>query len=73
MCKALTELLMDERIAGRAEGIAEGMERGCEAATRNIIRNMLNRDMSDADIKALAECGQEMIDEVRKEMEFLDL
>ena len=28
---------------------------------------MIRRGMSDADIRGLAECGQEMIDKVRKD------
>ena len=45
-------------------GKAEGMEE----KTRIIVVNMLKRNMSDTDICALAECSQEMVDEVRKSL-----
>ena len=31
----------------------------------SIVANMVKRGMDDADIRALAECNQELIDEVR--------
>ena len=49
---------------GKTQGRVEGMEE----KTKIIILNMLKRNMSDADICALAECSQEMIDEVRSNM-----
>ena len=51
---------------GKAQGITIGHAKGMEEKTRVIIANMLKRNMSDADICALAECSQEMVDEVRK-------
>ena len=47
--------------------LEEGREQGLEEKTRTIIRNMLARDMANEDIMAIAECGQELIDQVRKE------
>ena len=54
MCRALTELIAD----GRADGADE--------KTRSVVANMLKRGMKDADIIAVAECEQALIDEVRQ-------
>lgn len=61
MCMAITKLIADGREEGRSEGIAE--------KTRSIVFNMIKRNMSDEDICALAECRQEFVDNVRKEMQ----
>lgn len=53
MCKAIMEL------------IADGREEGIDTKTRIVVTNMLKRGMPDADIKALAECEQDLIDEIR--------
>ncbi len=37
-----------------------------EYIKRTIVLNMLKRNMLDADICALAECSQELVDEVRR-------
>lgn len=47
--------------------LEEGREHGLEEKTRTIIRNMLARGMTDEDIMAIAECGQDLIDQVRKD------
>ena len=57
MCQAIREWAEEERSIGRMEG--------SEEKTYTIVRNMLMRDMSDADIMAIAECDQEYIDKVR--------
>lgn len=62
MCTGIKEWIADERAEGKAEGIAEGIDE----KTRSVVANMIRRGMSDADIRGLAECEQEMIDEVRK-------
>ena len=62
MCEALTALIED----GWKEGIKEGIKEGLDEKTRQIVRNMLERGMADKDIIALAECRQELIEEVRK-------
>ena len=54
------------RAQGEALGRAEGEALGRNEKTRIIVTNMLRRGMSDEDIRALAECEQELIDEVRK-------
>ena len=58
---------------GKMQGIALGREEGrfvgLEEKTRMIVLNMLKRNMSDADICALAECSQELVDEVRKSIQ----
>ena len=61
MCTAITELIAD----GRAEGMKAGREEGIDEKTRSIVANMIRRGMEDADIRALAECEQKLIDEVR--------
>ena len=51
-----------------AEGfLSEFLKQKLEEKTRTIIRNMLARDMTDGDIMAIADCGRELIDQVRKE------
>ena len=44
----------------------EGVEDGIEQGLSITIRNMLARGMSDEDIMAIAECGQELIEQVRE-------
>ena len=46
----------------------EGVEDGIEQNLRITIRNMLVRGMSDEDIMAIAECGQELIEQVREKI-----
>ena len=59
MCKAITEWLAEEREAG--------MQTGIDDKTKNVVINMLKRGMSDEDILAIAECTQELVDELRRE------
>jgi len=66
MCEALTALIKDGWKEGKEEGIKEGIKEGLDEKTRQIVRNMLERGMADKDIIALAECRQELIEEVRK-------
>ena len=47
------------------EGVEDGIEQGIEQGLRITIRNMLARGMSDEDIMSIAECGQELIEQVR--------
>ena len=61
MCTAIKEMIAD----GRTEGIKVGREAGMDEKTRSFVVNMLRRGMEDTDIMALAECEQELIDEVR--------
>ena len=83
MCKAITEWLAEEREAGMQTGIQTGIQRGIQTGihrgmqtgiqtgmddkTRNVVINMLKRGMSDEDIIAIAECPQELIDELRSQ------
>lgn len=50
----------------RDEGRQEGREEGRKLGMQTVILNMLKRGMSDEDICALAECEQNMVDEVRE-------
>ena len=69
MCKAITEWLAEEREAGMQAGIQRGIQTGIQTGiddkTRNVVINMLKRGMSDEDIIAIAECTQELIDELK--------
>ncbi|MCI9148906.1 MAG: hypothetical protein HFI42_00200 [Lachnospiraceae bacterium] len=57
MCTAITKLIAD----GRDEGIRVGRDE----KTERVVSNMILRGMTDADIRAVAECGQELVDEIR--------
>lgn len=63
MCKAFE----DYKEKGRQEGILLGRQEGKEKE-KTIVENMLRRNMSDEDIKAIAECTQEFVDEVRGQL-----
>ena len=67
MCKAITEWLAEEREAGMQTGMQAGFQTGMDDKTRNVVINMLKRGMSDEDIIAIAECPQELIDELRSQ------
>lgn len=62
MCTAIREMIAD----GRNEGLNEGLITGREEKTRRVVTNMIRRGMDDADIIALVECDQALVDEVRK-------
>lgn len=76
MCEGIREMIedgrlegiMEGRLEGREEGLIAGKKAGSEEATRNFVRNMLKRGMDEEDIKALAECDQAMIKEVKRFM-----
>lgn len=53
---------------GLTRGISQGRQTGITEKTKTVIKNMLNRGMSDDDIRALAECEQELIDAVRNSL-----
>lgn len=61
MCIAITEMYND--------GVHQGIEQGMEQKMKIVIKNMLERNMNDEDIIALAECTQEDIAGVRGKME----
>ena len=70
MCN-LSELVYERGMeAGRESGLEEGrrngLAEGMEQKTMQIIRNMLKRGMAEEDICALAECGKEEVERVRK-------
>ena len=77
MCKAMRELLEEERKNGLSQGIVQGIAQGvtqgrssgkvegAKNKTRTVIQNMLERGFSDEDICAIAECDLNMIEEVR--------
>lgn len=53
---------------GRKEGLKDGHTAGVNEKTRTIVSNMLKRNMPDADICALAECSQELVDEIKNNL-----
>lgn len=73
MCKAMRELLEEERKNGLSQGIVQGVTQGRSSGkvegaknkTMTVIQNMLERGFSDEDICTIAECDRNMIDEVR--------
>jgi hypothetical protein len=73
MCKAMRELLEEERKNGLSQGIVQGVTQGRSSGkvegaknkTMTVIQNMLERGFSDEDICAIAECDLNMIEEVR--------
>lgn len=71
MCKAMQELLEEERKNGISQGLAQGINSGkVEGAvdkTRTVIQNMLERGFSNEDICAIADCDCQMIEEVRQD------
>lgn len=66
----VTEIKQDEewedtKMSIYGLGLEQGEKQGELNKTKIVIRNLLKREMSDEDICALAECTQELIDEVR--------
>lgn len=76
MCELLDELKKigyEEGLsAGIGQGISQGVQRGISQGeldkTRVVVTNMIKRGMSDDDIRALAECSQELIDQIKSGM-----
>ena len=61
------ELEREEKLAeGLQQGLEQGLEQGMRKSMVHFVHNMLQCGMSDEDICALAECEQELIDEVRQ-------
>lgn len=60
----------DETTGGinMCKGLKEWIEWEKEETTKTIVKNMLKRNMPIEDICALAECSQELVEEVAKEM-----
>lgn len=67
MCKAMQELLEEERKSGILQGINSGKVEGAVDKTRTVIQNMLERGFSNEDICAIADCDCRMIEEVRQD------
>ncbi len=80
MCELLDELKKIGYEEGLSAGVQQGMQRGISQGeqqgisqgeldkTRVVAANMIKRGMSDDDIRALAECSQELIDQIRSGM-----
>ena len=75
MCKAMQELLEEERKNGISQGLVQGIAQGINSGkvegavdkTRTVIQNMLERGFSNEDICAIADCDCQMIEEVRQD------
>ncbi|MCH5258849.1 MAG: hypothetical protein J1F18_03795 [Lachnospiraceae bacterium] len=59
--------LQNEREYWYESGIEQGIKQGSEEKNRTIIRNMLGHGMTDEDIRAIVECSQEQIEQVRRD------
>lgn len=59
--------LQNEREYWYENGIEQGIKQGSEEKNRTIIRNMLGHGMTDKDIRAIVECSQEQIEQVRRD------
>ena len=76
MCKALMDLRAEERSIGEQIGqhigqqIGEqiGEQIGATGKTVQIVRNMITRGYSDEDICAIAECSEELVQEIREDI-----
>ena len=76
MCKALMDLRAEERSIGEQIGqhigqqIGEqiGEQIGSTGKTVQIVRNMIDRGYSDEDICAIAECSEELVQEIREDI-----
>lgn len=53
---------------GICQGLSQGRREGMEEKTWNMVRNMLQREMPDEDICAIAECTPKYVERVRKSM-----
>ncbi len=53
---------------GISQGLSQGLSQGISEKTLDVIRNMLIRGQSDQDIIAIAECTQDQIEAVRREL-----
>lgn len=61
MCKGIRDLMADSRAEGREEGREEGI--------LLVIRNMLKKGMPVEVICELAECGTDIVEKVKKELQ----
>ena len=72
MCKAWEDMAIDMKNEGLQRGLQlgrqQGEQLGLQEKNRLVIKNMLQRGYSDEDILAIAECEQEDIEQVRKQL-----
>lgn len=72
MCTAIREMMADSREegirTGRAEGIRTGREEGFDEKGIQVFINAVNRGMSEADAKAIAEISDELVEAARERM-----
>ena len=64
MCTAIREMMADSR----EEGIRTGREEGFDEKGIQVFINAVNRGMSEADAKAIAEISDELVEAARKRM-----
>ena len=68
MCKAWEDMAIDMKNEGLQLGLRQGEQRGLQENRFLVIKNMIRRGYSDEDIIAIAECGPEDIEQVRKQL-----
>ena len=71
MCKAWEDMAIDMKNEGLQIGRQQGEQLGMQKLqekNRLVIKNMLRRGYSDEDILAIAECEQEDIEQVRRQL-----
>lgn len=72
MCKAWIEIKEEERKIGREIGVKIGERNGKEIGdsnrTRIVVTNMLRRGYSTEDICAIAECSEQVVNELRESL-----
>lgn len=66
MSSARRQGLKEGEEIGIQKGLKEGAAIGAQNKTVSIIKNLLKKGLSDAEICEIAECSQELIEEVRK-------
>lgn len=68
MCELLDEFEKIGYEKGLSAGVQQGISQGELDKTRVVAANMIKCGMPDEDIRALAECSQELIDQIRSGM-----
>ena len=68
MCRALEELIADNRNEGERIGEAKGKIEGNLEKTKIVVQNMIARGYKTEDICAIADCDSSIVEDIRKGM-----
>lgn len=68
MCTAIREMMADSREEGIRTGRAEGLQTGFDEKGIQVFINAVNRGMSEADAKAIAEIDDDLVEAARERM-----